>query len=146
VSTGGSAFDLGSAGVQNSSDWSQIGTIHKGDSQFIFDAGSEIALQPWSATVGLQQFTATISAWPLNGTGEVQPVHQAPTINHTVNIPFASGLNSGVGIKVNANEQLGWNATHFGNNGFRWSVSYRPQQDIHQNSSGYRIYIFGKKP
>lgn len=116
------------------------------------DAGREIRLQAYSITLGLEGFFVDVRPHPLNELGELASTADAlevvvPPLGRFDGIyqladdgnmrrSFAAGFGAGMSLEFQAPYE---NA-----NGFRWYIKIPPQEQIHQNSAGYRIDIYGR--
>lgn len=116
------------------------------------DAGQELRLDGHSDTLGVELFRVTATPWPLNELGELASTADAlrvviPPIgrfggvyqvidNNTVSRTFTAGVGTGISFRIQAPYE---NA-----NGFRWSIKIPAQEQVHQNSAGYRVNVYGR--
>ena len=136
--------------------WKLIGSVDAGggrvEKSITLDAGQEIRLQAHSLTLGLEGFYVDVKPHPLNELGElastadalkvvVPPIGRFDAIyqladDGIMRRSFTAGFGTGM--------SLDFQAPYENANGFRWFIKIPPQEQIHQNSAGYRIDIYGR--
>ena len=111
----------------------------------------ELKIEAYSDTSGIELFYVEVQHWPLDERGQlastIEPVINVipavggfngiykPVDNKTEKLVFTSGM--GVGMT------LGVSTPYDNKYGFSWDIRMPRQEQIHQNSAKYRVYIYG---
>ena len=145
--------------VENASEeerWKLIGSIDAGggrvEKSIALDAGQDIKLQAHSITLGLEGFYVDVKPHPLDESGELASTADALNVvvppmgrfdgiyqladDGNMRRSFTAGFGTGMSLE--------FQAPYVNANGFRWFIKIPPQEQIHQNSAGYRIDIYGR--
>jgi len=135
--------------------WRHLGNMEgasgRVEVKLIVDAGQEIRLDSRSNTLGAELFHVKVTPHPLDSRGElastIDPIREVipafgrfagvyRPVDNAIPLTFIAGVFTGTSIKVQA--------PYKNENGFRWVVKIIPQEQIHQNSAGYRLDIYGR--
>lgn len=145
--------------VENASEeerWKLIGSIDAGggrvEKSIVLDAGQDIRLQAHSITLGLEGFYVDVKPHPLDESGELASTADALNVivppmgrfdgiyqladDGNMRRSFTAGFGTGMNLE--------FQAPYVNANGFRWFIKIPPQEQVHQNSAGYRIDIYGR--
>lgn len=138
------------------SNWRHIGSLGAGggrvEKNLVLDAGQELKLQAYSDTLGLEGFYVDVTPWPLNELGELASTADAlkvvvPPIggfngiyqmadDGSMKRSFTAGFGTGMSLE--------FRAPYENSDGFRWFIKIPPQEQLHQNSAGYRVDIYAR--
>ncbi|MDP5211279.1 hypothetical protein [Microbulbifer sp. 2205BS26-8] len=116
------------------------------------DAGQKIRLDAYSDTHGLEGFYVKAKPLPLDENGgyadRIEPIIEViPPIGSfdgyyrladdgIIKKSFIAGFHNGMSMTISE--------PYDNPHGFRWRISIPPQEQLHQNSAGYRLDVYGQ--